>query len=71
MILKLQAVFSGVSGNRRGTRNNDANWMKGIKEAMASRMPPPSEEEWNLDLTIAAKIMRKKRNFSALDPTGL
>ena len=48
-----------------GTGNKDANWMKDIKEAIASRVPPPSEEKWDLDPTIAAKIMRKKRNFSA------
>ena len=48
-----------------GTGNNDANWMKDIKEVMASRVPSPSEEGWNLDPTMAAKITRKKRNFSA------
>lgn len=51
-----------------GTGNKDANWMKDIKEAIPSRVPPPSKEEWDLDPTIAAKIMRKKRNFSAPVP---
>lgn len=48
-----------------GTGNKDANWIKDIKEAIPSRVPPLSKEEWDLDPTIAAKIMRKKRNFSA------
>ena len=39
--------------------------MKDIKEAIASWVPPTFEEEWDLDPTIAAKIMRKKGKFSA------
>ena len=68
MILKLQAVFWRNIWESSGTGNKDANWMKDIKEAIASRVPPPSEEECDLDPTIAVKIMRKKRNFNAPGP---
>ena len=55
----------------RGIGNKDVNWMKDIKEAIASRVLPPSEEEWDLNPTIAAKIMRKKRSFRAPGPHRL
>ena len=43
-----------------GTGNKNAIWMKDIKVAIASRVPLPSEEEWDLDPTLAAKILHSQ-----------
>ena len=67
-ILKQQAVFGGVFVSREGLEISYAEWLSDIKEAIARRVPPPSEEDWELETSNVTKVILRKRNFSATGP---
>ena len=48
-----------------GTGTEDPKWLQPIKDAIARKVPPPSEETWDLDPQQAVKILSKKRNWRA------
>ena len=47
-----------------GKRRNRRQWLEEIRSAIQSRVPPPTEEDWDLDPAVAAKVLAKK-NWSA------
>ena len=56
---------------KSGTGNEDVKWLRSIREAIAKKVPPPSDESWGLHTTQAVKILSKKRNWSAPGPDKL
>ena len=56
---------------KSGTGNEDVKWLRSIREAIAKKVPPPSDESWGLHTTQAIKILSKKRNWSAPGPDKL
>ena len=45
--------------------------LRPIREAIAKKVPPPSDESWDLHTLQAVKILSKKRNWSAPGPDKL
>ena len=45
-----------------GTGNEDVKWLRLIREAIAKKVPPPSDESWGLQTSQAVKVLSKKRN---------
>jgi len=45
-----------------GTGNKDEGWLQELKEAIAERVPPPTEEAWQLEPSEAVKVLLKERN---------
>ena len=56
---------------KSGTGNEDVKWLRPIREAIAKKVPPPSDESWGLHTIQAVKILSKKRNWSAPGPDKL
>lgn len=54
-----------------GTGNKEAEWLSKIKEAIARKVPMPSEGTWNLQCSEAVRCLLKKRNWSAPGPDRL
>ena len=54
-----------------GTGNEDVTWLRLIREAIAKKVPPPSDESWGLQTSQAVKILSKKRNWSSPGPDKL
>ena len=52
----------------RDTGNRAAEWLRDIKEAIARRLPHPSEEDWEFETSNVTKVILRKRNFSAPGP---
>jgi len=72
----LENIEEAISFWRRlwessGTGNKDAGWLQELKEAIAERVPPPTEEAWQLEPSEAVKVFHKKRNWSASGPDRL
>ena len=55
----------------QGTGNRNAQWLKEIRSAIYSQAPPPSEKAWKLDTLKAAKVLARKKNWSAPGPDRL
>ena len=53
---------------KSGTGNKEVKWLRPTREAIAKKVPPPSDESWGLHTTQAVKILSKKRNWSAPGP---
>ena len=53
----------------RGTGNKEAEWLSKIKEAIARKVPVPSEGSWRLECSEAVKCLLKKKETRA--PQGL
>ena len=45
----------------QGSGNENAEWLKEIEEAIRQRVPPTSQEEWDLETVAIAKVISKKR----------
>ena len=43
-----------------GTGNEDVKWLRPIREVIAKKVPPLSDESWGLQTTQAVKILSKK-----------
>ena len=56
---------------KSGTGNEDVKWLRPIREAIAKKVLPPSDESWGLHTIQAVKILSKKRNWSAPGPDKL
>ena len=41
------------------------------RSAIQRRVPPPTEEDWDLDPAVAAKVLAKRKNWSAPGPDHL
>ena len=54
-----------------GTGDRCASWLKEIRSAIQRRVRPPTEEDWDLDPAVAAKVLAKKKNWSAPGPDRL
>ena len=54
-----------------GTGNSDAQWLVEVRSAIYSRVPPPSEEAWALETSEAARVLTRKKNWSAPGPDRL
>ena len=54
-----------------GTGDRCASWLEEIRSAIQSRVPPPTEEDWDLDPVVAGKVLAKKKNWSAPGPDRL
>ena len=52
-------------------RDRNAAWLEEIRSAIHSRVPESAEEDWDLDETDAAKVLTKKKDWSALRPDRL
>ena len=52
----------------QGSGDENAEWLKEIEEAIRQRVPPASQEEWDLETVAIAKVISKKRNWSAPGP---
>ena len=55
----------------KGTVDRCASLLEEIRSAIQRRVPPPTEEDWDLDPAIAAKVLAKKKNWSAPGPDRL
>ena len=53
-----------------GTGDRCASWLKEIRSVIQRRVPPPTDEDWDLDPVVAAKVLAKK-NWSAPGPNRL
>ena len=45
-----------------------ARWLQELKEAIATRVSPPSDEVWQLDSSESVKVLLKKRTWRAPGP---
>ena len=54
-----------------GTGDRNATWLEEIRSAIHSRVPEPADEDWDLDEMDAAKVLTKKKNWSAPGPDRL
>ena len=54
-----------------GTGDRNTAWLEEIRSAIHSRVPEPAEEDWDLDETDTAKVLTKKKNWSAPGPDRL
>ena len=45
-----------------------ARWLQELKEAIATRVSPPSDEVWQLDSSKSVKVLLKKRNWRTPGP---
>ena len=65
IILRMRVVFGYSSGKvkRRGNKE--------IRSVIYSQIPPPSEKAWELDTVKAAKVLARKKNWSAPGPNKL
>lgn len=54
-----------------GTGDRNAAWLEEIRSAIHSRVPEPAQEDWDLDEMVAAKVLTKKKNWSAPGPDRL
>ncbi|XP_068750863.1 uncharacterized protein [Montipora capricornis] len=52
----------------QGSGDENAGWLKEIEEGIRQRVPPASQEEWDLETAVIAKVISKKRNWSAPGP---
>ena len=52
----------------RGTGNKNAAWLQEVKLAIHEQVPPPTGDEWALEVAEAVKVLSKKRNWSAPGP---
>ena len=52
----------------RGTGNKNAVWLQEVKLAIHEQVPPPTGDEWALEVAKAVKVLSKKRNWSAPGP---
>ena len=52
----------------RGTGNKNAAWLQGVKIAIHEQVPPPTGDEWVLEVAEAVKVLSTKRNWSAPGP---
>ena len=52
----------------RGTGNKKAEWLKEMDEAILRCVPPLSRESWKTETTEAARVISRKRNWSAPGP---
>ena len=48
-----------------GTGDRCASWLEEIRSAIQRRVPPPTEEDWDLHPAVAAKVLAKKKNRRA------
>ena len=51
-----------------GTGDRCALWLEERRSAIQRRVPPPTEEDRDLDPAVAAKVLAKKKNWSAPGP---
>ena len=51
-----------------GTGNRCAPWLEEIRSSIQSREPSPTEEDWDLDPAVAAKVVAKKKNWKTPGP---
>ena len=56
----------GTGETGMGDRN--AAWLEEIRSAIHSRVAESAEEDWDLDGTDVAKVLTKKKNWSAPGP---
>ena len=54
-----------------GKGNSDAQWLKEVRYADYSRVPPPSDKARALNTSDAARILARKTNWSASGPDRL
>ena len=54
-----------------GTGNSQAEWLNEVRDAIFSKVPPPTEEAWTLETTEAVGILKRKKNWSAPGPDKL
>ena len=54
-----------------GTGDRNAAWLEEIRSAIHSRVPPSTKEDWDLEVMVAAKVLNKKKNWSAPGPDRL
>ena len=50
----------------QGSGDENTEWLKEIEEAICQRVPPASQEEWDLETVTIAKVISKKRNWRYL-----
>ena len=53
---------------KRGSGNKNAALSQGEKIAIHEQVPPPTGDEWALEVAEAVKVLSKKRNWSAPGP---
>ena len=66
--LKRRAGFWRKLWEERGTGNKNAAWLQEVKIAIHEQVPPPTGDEWALEVAEAVKVLSKKRNWSAPGP---
>ena len=52
----------------RGTGNKNAAWLQEVKIAIHEQVPPPTGDEWVLQVAESVKVLSKKGNWSAPGP---
>ena len=52
----------------RGTGNKNAAWLPEVKIAIHEQVPPPTGDEWALEVAEAVKVLSKKHNWIAPGP---
>ena len=52
----------------RGTGNKNAAWLQEVKIAIHEQVPPPTGDEWALEVAEAVKVLSKKHNWSVPGP---
>ena len=53
---------------KRGTGDENAEWLKEIELAISQRVPLPTVGTWTLETNEAVKVILKKQNWSAPGP---
>ena len=51
-----------------GSGNASASWLEEMKDVIREHVPPPAEEEWDLEIDEVVKTVKKKKNWSAPGP---
>ena len=56
---------------RDGTGDRNAAWLEEIRSVIHSRVPPLTQEDWDLEVMVTAKVLNKKKNWSVPGPDRL
>ena len=63
--------IGGIYGKEKEQETDVLRGWKRLDPAIQSRVPPPTEDDWDLDPAVAAKVLAKKKNWSAPGPDRL
>ena len=63
--------IGGNYGKAKEQLDRCASWLEEIRSASHRRVSPPTEEDWDLDPAVAARVLANKKNWISPGPDRL